>query len=70
MNTLVTSRKDILEASRTLAQKGTAEGISIISVAAACGVSVGSIYNYFQSKTDLVAATAESIWEDVFHTPA
>ena len=49
---------------------GTAEGISIRSVAAACGVSVGSIYNYFQSKTDLVAATVESIWADIFHTPA
>lgn len=70
MNTVVTSREDILKASRTLVQKGTAEGISIRSVAAACGVSVGSIYNYFQSKTDLVAATVESIWEDIFHIPA
>lgn len=70
MNTVVTSREDILKASRTLVQEGTAEGISIRSVAAACGVSVGSIYNYFQSKTDLVAATVESIWADIFHTPA
>ena len=70
MNTVVTSREDILKASRRLVQEGTAEGISIRSVAAACGVSVGSIYNYFQSKTDLVAATVESIWADIFHTPA
>ena len=51
MNTVVTSREDILKASRRLVQEGTAEGISIRSVAAACGVSVGSIYNYFQSKS-------------------
>ncbi len=70
MNTVVTSREDILKASRKLVKKGTAEGISIRAVATACGVSVGSIYNYFQSKTDLVAATVESIWADIFHTPA
>ncbi len=40
MNTVVTSREDILKASRKLVKKGTAEGISIRSVAAACGVSV------------------------------
>ena len=70
MNTVVTSREDILKASRKLVKKGTAEGISIRAVATACGVSVGSIYNYFQSKTDLIAATVESIWADIFHTPA
>ena len=38
-------------------------------MAAVCGVSVGCIYNYFASKTELVSATVESIWNDIFHRP-
>lgn len=69
MNTVVTSREQILSASRTLiAEKGWAQ-VNIRSVAAACGVSVGSIYNYFSSKSELVCATVESVWCDIFHRP-
>lgn len=28
---------------------------------------MGSIYNYFDSKSELVAATVESIWSEIFH---
>ena len=45
MNTVVTSREDILKASRELIQRQGWQGLSIRAVAAACGVSVGSIYN-------------------------
>ena len=38
-------------------------------MAAACGVSVGSIYNYFDSKAALVGATVESVWCEIFHRP-
>ena len=38
-------------------------------MAAACGVSVGSIYNYFDSKAALVSATVESVWCEIFHRP-
>ncbi len=69
MNTVVTSREQILAASRKLiAEKGWAQ-VNIRSVAAACGVSVGSIYNYFSSKYELVCATVESVWCDIFHKP-
>lgn len=43
--------------------------INIRSVAAACGVSVGSIYNYFDSKAALVCAAVESVWCEIFHCP-
>lgn len=69
MNTIVTSREEILKASRELIRQGGWSAISIRSVAAACGVSVGSIYNYFDSKTELVGATVESVWEEIFHRP-
>lgn len=69
MNTIVTSKEEILKASRELIRQQGCSAISIRSVAAACGVSVGSIYNYFDSKAELVSAAVESIWCEIFHRP-
>lgn len=69
MNKVVTSKEEILQTSRKLIQKKGWSAVSIRSVASACDVSVGSIYNYFDSKTDLVGATIESVWNEIFHTP-
>lgn len=69
MNPMATSKENILQISRKLIQQNGWAGVSIRSVAAACGVSVGCIYNYFESKTDLLSATVESIWNDIFHHP-
>ncbi len=69
MNHTVTSKEEILKISRELIQKQGWSAVSIRSVAAACGVSVGSIYNYFDSKTALTGATVESIWCEIFHRP-
>lgn len=69
MNTVVTSREAILNVSRELIITQGWSAINIRTVAAACNVSVGSIYNYFNSKSDLIAATVESIWRDIFHFP-
>ena len=69
MNTVVTSKEEILKTSRALIQREGWSAINIRSVASACGVSVGSIYNYFDSKADLVGATVESVWCEIFHRP-
>ena len=69
VNTVVTSKEDILKTSRELIQSQGWSAINIRSVAAACGVSVGSIYNYFDSKAALVSATVESVWHEIFHRP-
>ena len=67
MNTIVTSKEEILATSRGLIQQQGWSGVNIRSVAAACGVSVGSIYNYFDSKAELMGATVESVWCEIFH---
>ena len=67
MNTVVISKDEILKASRELIRQQGWSAVSIRSVAAACGVSVGSIYNYFSSKSDLIGATVESVWCEIFH---
>jgi AcrR family transcriptional regulator len=69
MNTVVTSKEEILEASRELVRQQGWPAVNIRSVAAACGVSVGSIYNYFDSKAALVGAVVESVWCEIFHRP-
>ena len=66
MNTVITSREAILEKSREISIQGLA-ALNIRSVASACGVSVGSIYNYFHSKSDLTASAVEDVWHDIFH---
>lgn len=70
MNRVVTSKEEILQASRTLLKEQGWTAINIRAVASACHVSVGSIYNYFGSKADLVSNTVESVWHEIFHEPA
>ena len=67
MNTVITSKEEILKTSRKLIRQQGWSAINIRSVAAACGVSVGSIYNYFDSKAALVEATVKSVWREIFH---
>ncbi|OKY54393.1 TetR/AcrR family transcriptional regulator [Megasphaera cerevisiae] len=62
------TKESILEVSRSLLREQGWTAITIRTVAAACGVSVGSIYNYFDSKSELVMATVASIWQYLFHT--
>ena len=66
MNRVVTSKEEILQASRELLKEQGWTAINIRAVAAACHVSVGSIYNYFGSKADLVSNTVESVWHEIF----
>lgn len=67
MNTKVTSREAILAECRKLVMEQGISALNIRSVANACGVSVGSIYNYFPSKTELIGAAVEDVWRDIFH---
>ncbi len=67
MNHMVTSKEEILKICRELIRKQGWEAVNIRSVAKACNVSVGTIYNYFDSKDALISASVESVWRDIFH---
>ena len=43
--------------------------VSIRAVASRCSVSAGTIYNYYESKADLLGDTIESIWREIFFKP-
>ncbi|MDD3409947.1 MAG: TetR/AcrR family transcriptional regulator [Eubacteriales bacterium] len=67
MNTAVTSREEILLACRELVSENGLSALNMRAVAQRCGVALGSLYNYFPSKSDLTLAAIESVWQDIFH---
>lgn len=67
INTIVTSREAILAVCRGLAAEKGLQALNIRTVAQRCGISIGSVYTYFPSKADLVAATVQTIWQDILH---
>ena len=54
--------KLVLEAKRQVAECGY-DALTIRSVAAACGVGVGTVYNYFASKDALIAGFMLEDWQ-------
>ena len=66
MNKVVTSKEEILEVSRKMILEKGVSSFSMRTVAGKCGVAVGSIYNYYPSKTELLSDTIESIWNEIF----
>ena len=61
------SKEDILICAVQLVKEEGFGQLNIRSLAAACDVSTGTIYNYFPSKQELVAETVETIWRGIFH---
>lgn len=69
MNQPVTSREEILHTCRQLVMEKGMPAVNMRSVASACGVALGSLYNYFGGKAELISATVESVWADIFQEP-
>ena len=62
----VTSKEEILEVSRKIAARDGITAVNMRTVAAECGIALGSLYNYFVSKAELLSATVEAVWADIF----
>lgn len=67
MNSSTISKDSILNTCQTIVKEDGLSAINMRSVASKCQVAVGSIYNYFPSKAELISATVESIWKAIFH---
>lgn len=67
LNTGITSKEAILKVCRDIvASKGLA-AVSMRSVADQSQIALGTLYNYFDNKDELMLATVEEIWKDIFH---
>lgn len=69
MRNQVTTRDELLQVSRRLVCCQGWSAVNIRSIAAECGISVGSVYHYFASKQELAEATGDSIWQEIFCRP-
>ncbi|MEG1191327.1 MAG: TetR/AcrR family transcriptional regulator [Oscillospiraceae bacterium] len=68
MNKVDISKEKILRVSSALLQEGKSESLNMRTLASLCGVSVGSIYNYFPTKAALEIAVVEELWHRVFQS--
>ena len=60
---LVERRGTIITAAETLAAEGGMAAVQIAPVAASAGIAAGTVYRYFPSKTELVAAVVAAVSE-------
>lgn len=63
----VQSKNEILEKAVEVVKENGFEQLNIRTLATESAVSIGTIYNYFPSKQDLIAETVEKIWDEVFY---
>src|SRR6266568_6781536 len=60
---LAERQEAIVAAARALAAEGGMAAVQIAPVAARAGIAAGTVYRYFPSKTDLVAALVAAVSE-------
>ena len=65
MNRRITSKEAILEQAMEIAKREGPGGISIRKLAAACKISIGSVYNYYADKEQLTDEVVARFWEQI-----
>ena len=68
MNVNVTSKETIMQVCRSIVSTKGLQSLNMRSVANECHIALGTLYNYYSNKNDLLLATIESVWHDIFHT--
>lgn len=66
LNKQLTTEADILKVSKKYILQNGFSSFNVRTITRECGISIGTLYNYFPSKTELVIATVESIWKEIF----
>lgn len=61
-----TSKEAILQISRKIAAEKGLKALNMRAVAGECGIALGTLYNYFSDKEELLIATISSLWKDLF----
>ena len=63
MRQKVTSKEEILDAAMEIAIKEGVDQVSIRKLAKACGIAVGSMYNYYPDKESLISEVSGIFWD-------
>ena len=66
MNKHSTTETDILNISKKYISKNGLSSFNVRTITKECGISIGTLYNYFPSKSDLIIAAVESVWKEIF----
>lgn len=66
MNTIITSKEAILSECKEFVAQNGLPALNMRSLAKKCNVSVGSLYHYFPSKSELISAVVQDIWKELF----
>ena len=67
MNTVITSKEAIMQVCRRIVAEKSLTALNMRLVADECHIALGTLYNYYADKDELVLATVESILRDIFH---
>lgn len=67
MNRSATSKELLLKTATEIAYHEGISKLSIRRVAAESGIAIGTVYNYYPAKSDLILAVMEDFWRRVFH---
>ena len=67
MNISVTSKEAIMAVCRNIVASKGLNALNMRAVADECNIALGTLYNYFSDKDELLIATVESVWKDIFH---
>ena len=59
-----TSKEELLDAAFAIACEKGLSGVSVRAVAAKCGVAVGTVYNWYPAKSDLISDVIALFWRD------
>ena len=66
MNLVVTSKEEIMRVCRKIVSERGISALNMRVVAKECGIALGTLYNYYSDKDDLLIATIKSVWKDIF----
>jgi len=67
MNSHHVSKEAILSVGKEIVSQSGINALNMRNIAQRCNISVGSVYNYFPSKGDLIIATIESVWQEIIY---
>lgn len=64
-----TSKEEILRICIKLSEEKGLRALNMRAVAGECGIALGTLYNYFSDKEDLLICTISKLWQDLFSLP-